>query len=183
MQEQVRARLLMLTRHENIAVAEAIALTTRRGEMDGHLDGGTRHSEQLEDIQSRSASGLTTSRKLRSPLVLVVLTLLVAGALVPGIMAGTNRPGDEEGLPPPVAVVTSEDDERVWQRLQPWVNRSGSEQALNAFRNSSSPQSLAMEWLLLNDTIALSESTMNQEILERYALAVMYYLDEWSTRV
>ena len=69
---------------------------------------------------------------------------------------------------------TSEKQQKLLQELQTLIYRSEREEDAAPFDDPSSPQSLALEWLL-NDTIALSENGVTDKVLVRYALAVFYY--------
>lgn len=94
----------------------------------------------------------------RKVFVYVMVVVVLVAVVVAGVAVLVTKPQEQSTLE---------------QQLKPWIYRSASEEDAKPFDDPTSPQSLALDWLL-NDRIAVSENGVAATVLQTYALAVLY---------
>ncbi len=154
-QEEVEARLLSHPRNQ--VVAEAVVV-------DSLIKSS--HSEDVESIQ---VCGL--SRRSRACVLLAMILLVV------GIVTGVMLPSSDDPLPvsttsPSAAPTMIDKLVAIRSVLEPWIVRTDAD--LSLLENSTSPQYSTLEWMS-SDSISLDNINSLDTLLERYALAVMYF--------
>lgn len=161
-------------------------------EAPGFVPGGNIWEKKVQEevetrLQNLAVAEVVTKdpsgRNRRKMMCFLLLTLVVlVSAIVTGVALGTNKEEKEEDSDsssprqqPQVIENKGQKQDRLRKELTQRINRTNSsEDLLVPFEDSSSPQSLALQWLL-NDNITLTENTVSQKVLDRYVFAILYY--------